>query len=133
MALGEWVQTFRRKLVVPNCRVQETFENGRGSFLRNAGKHLQNYILSLPTRTYSCLVFCKPFYQSVSSYFLTYSTEPNCSSLSDAISLQKSVTGRRTNTARRPSPTCISQLCCFQHGTPLQCNNFMPTPIVTAI
>jgi hypothetical protein len=96
-------------------------------------KNLQNYTLSLPTRTYLCLVFCKPFHQAVSSYFLTYSTVANCSSLSDSILLHNSGKGRRTQTARRLRPTRILQPCCFQFSTPLQCNNCMPTSIVTLI
>ena len=124
---------FGWKLLSPVARYKRRFENGRRSSLRNASKNLQNYTVSVPTRTYLCLVLCKPFYQSVSSYFLTYSSEPNCSSFSGSILLHKSGTGRRTHSAHRPRPTRILQLCCFQYGAPLQCNNFMPMSSVIAI
>jgi hypothetical protein len=60
-------------------------------------------------------------------------TESNCYSLSESILLHKSETGRRTHSARRPMPTRILQLVCFQYGTSLHCNNTTPTPSVTVI
>jgi hypothetical protein len=123
---------FVGNLLSPIAGYKRRFENGGRSFLRNAGKHLQNYTFS-PYKGLLVFLFCKPVYQSDSSYFLTYSTESNCSSLSYYILLHKSGTSRHTQTARRLRPTRILQPCCFQHGTPQECNKFMPTSLVTVI
>jgi len=70
--LWRLVNGYRRfggSLLSPAAGYKGRFENGSRTSLRNTGKNLQNYTLSLATRTYTCLVFCKPFYQSGSSYF----------------------------------------------------------------
>jgi hypothetical protein len=128
--LSNGYRHFRGTLFSPTAGYKRHFENGSRSFLRNTCKIWKNYTLFLPTRAYLCLVFCKPFSQSISSYFLTYSNEPNCSSLSDSILLHKSGTGRCKQSAHRPRSARILQSCCFQYGTPLQCNNFVPSSIV---